>query len=101
MSQLKSQGIGCILDYSIEADVGSSKDSSDPESDEFRRPFNEKADYVTDMMLKCIDTAATHPNSFIALKLTGMTNPLMLQRLSTILVTLYNQFRRYDKDGII
>ncbi|CAG8586014.1 7552_t:CDS:2 [Paraglomus occultum] len=103
MNRLKSEGIGCILDYSVEADVENSKGSSDPESDEFRKCFNEKADYVTDMMLKCIDTAATHPNSFIALKITGITNPLMLERLSTILVTLYNQFRRHDndKDGII
>ncbi|CAI2163291.1 3509_t:CDS:2 [Funneliformis geosporum] len=95
MSQLKTHGIGLILDLSIEADINENGSSSLNES------RNNEADHVYRAMAKCITTAASHPNNFVALKLTGLSNPTILRNWTLTLNSLSKSFDKFDinKDG--
>jgi len=64
MTQLKKHSIGSILDLSVEADI----DQDDSLS-------NDAADNVTLSMINCIEVASSQPNSFVPVKLTGLSNP--------------------------
>ncbi|CAG8699132.1 14305_t:CDS:2, partial [Funneliformis caledonium] len=95
MSQLKTHGIGLILDLSIEADINENGSLSLNES------RNIEADHVSRSMAKCITTAASQPNSFVALKLTGLSNPTILRYWTLTLNSLSKSFDKFDinKDG--
>ncbi|GAM25868.1 hypothetical protein SAMD00019534_090430 [Acytostelium subglobosum LB1] len=69
-NRLNLQGIGTILDYSVEDSEGS------PES----------FDHVATMIKRTIAMAAKHPEkSFSCVKVTGLTNPKLLEKLNTII----------------
>ncbi|CAG8447721.1 8050_t:CDS:2 [Ambispora gerdemannii] len=90
---LKKHGIGSILDLSIEADFNDEND--DPNNGIVRKKWNEQADHVARMIIQSIETIATEPNSFVAIKITGLSNPVFLKRLSTFLNSLSSTFYKH------
>ncbi|KAF9431167.1 hypothetical protein BGZ94_007618 [Podila epigama] len=97
MNALKSAGIGSILDLSIEADLD--EDSLRDESPEqIRARFNKSADNIASQISTCIETASNMSKSFAAIKVTAMGSPLLLQQVSSTLVSLENRFKNMDKD---
>ena len=87
MTQLKKHSIGSILDLSVEADIGQDGSLS-----------NDAADNVTRSMINCIEIASSQPNSFVAVKLTGLSNPSILQNWTSALNFLYTSFDKFDSD---
>eukprot|EP01133_Synstelium_polycarpum_P019727 gene19727-23632_t len=70
--RLNQQGIGTILDYSVEDQEGSA----------------ESFDHVADQIVKTIGLAARNPDkSFSCVKVTGLSNPQLLEKLNTHLST--------------
>ncbi|RIA85018.1 FAD-linked oxidoreductase-like protein [Glomus cerebriforme] len=89
--ELNNHGIGLILSLSIESDINENgEESSDT--------LNKVADDVTEMMVDCIENAAVQPNSFVALKLTGLSNQTVLHNWTSALNILSNSFDKFDSD---
>lgn len=86
MEQLRKHGIGVILALSVETDVG---DVQHDDSLESFKVMNEKADRIMDATKQCVLSASSQPGSFIALKITALTSPLLLQKVTSILSQLY------------
>src|ERR1051325_8625623 len=86
MSQLNKHGIGSILDLSVEADIDENGNGS------------LSADDVVVLMVKCIENAASQPNSFVAVKLTGLSNPTVLQNWTLALKFFSKSFDKFDLD---
>ncbi|GAB5586383.1 proline dehydrogenase [Umbelopsis nana] len=86
MEQLRKHGIGVILALSVETDVG---DVQHADSLESFKVMNEKADRIMDATKQCVLSASSQPGSFIALKITALTSPLLLQKITSILSQLY------------
>ncbi|GBB99599.1 hypothetical protein RclHR1_03580006 [Rhizophagus clarus] len=95
MNQLDKHGIKLILGLSVEADINENLETSS-----IRDLSNKEADDVTDSMLDCIEKAAAQPNNFIALKLTGLSNPTVLENWTSALNILSNSFDKFDKDKV-
>jgi proline dehydrogenase len=93
MSQLDNRGIKLILGLSVEANI-----NENLEINSIRNLSNKEADNVTDSMVDCIEKAAAQPNSFVALKLTGLSNPTVLKNWTSTLNILSNSFDKFDLD---
>ncbi|CAG8786245.1 18289_t:CDS:1, partial [Racocetra fulgida] len=91
MSKLRKYHIGSILGPSIETDLNQDESSSDIENDE---KFNQ----VTNNYLSCIKTMSKLPNSFVAVKITGLSDPLILKNLTLTLNSLNKAFDQFDND---
>ncbi|CAG8770194.1 21455_t:CDS:2, partial [Dentiscutata erythropus] len=91
MTKLRKQQIGTILGPSIETDLNQDKSLSDSEKD---KKFNQ----ITDEYLNCIKTASRQPNNFIAVKITGFSDPEILKNLSLTLNSLNEVFGQFDND---
>jgi len=106
MERLSTNGVGAILDYAAEADVDF---CSAPRGDHADHPetLSEVAcDANATIVLTAIDAAASvaegNPNSkvpFAACKMTGIGKPELLERISTVLVSLRESFTKLDADG--
>jgi len=106
MERLSAHGVGAILDYAAEADVD---EGSAPRGDHADHPetLSEAAcDANAAIVLTAIDAAAAvaegNPNSklpFAACKMTGIGKPELLERISTVLVSLRDSFNELDTDG--
>eukprot|EP00160_Parvularia_atlantis_P002650 Unigene1220_Nuclearia_a/m.3884 Unigene1220_Nuclearia_a/g.3884 ORF Unigene1220_Nuclearia_a/g.3884 Unigene1220_Nuclearia_a/m.3884 type:complete len:521 (-) Unigene1220_Nuclearia_a:88-1650(-) len=73
---LRRSGIGAILDYAAEADVGSDEGHATATA----------TDAHVNTFLMCIETAALQTRGVAAMKLTGLAPPQLLERLSQLLV---------------
>ncbi|PKY18318.1 FAD-linked oxidoreductase [Rhizophagus irregularis] len=93
MTKLDKRGIKLILALSVEADI-----NENLETKSIRDLSNKEADNVTDSMVDCIEKVAVQPNGFVALKLTGLTNPTVLENWTSTLNTLSNSFDKFDLD---
>ncbi|CAG8653770.1 4756_t:CDS:2, partial [Cetraspora pellucida] len=91
MSKLRKHNIGSILGPSIETDLNQYETSSDFENDE---KFNQ----VTNEYLSCIKTISKQPDSFVAVKITGLSDPLILKNLTLTLNSLNKAFDQFDND---
>ncbi|KAF9167126.1 hypothetical protein DFQ26_005738 [Actinomortierella ambigua] len=92
MNSLKDAGIGSILDLSIEADLNEDELAKyTPE--QLRAQFNKSADNIAAQISTCIETASSLSKSFAAIKITAMGSPLLLQRVSSTLVSLEKTFK--------
>jgi len=102
MDRLSSNGVGAILDYAAEADVAAA-----PRGDHADHPdyHGEAAcDANAEIVMASIDAAATAAarggqEPFAACKFTGIGQPELLERLSTILCSLNASFARLDSEG--
>ncbi|KAJ2881892.1 proline dehydrogenase [Coemansia aciculifera] len=74
MRRLQGAGIGAILDYSAEADLGSGNDT--------RAQANVRADALAKEYLHSVQMAAQGRGAFVAVKITGLTDPGVLFRVS-------------------
>ncbi|CAG8531208.1 7865_t:CDS:2, partial [Scutellospora calospora] len=95
ISKLKKQKIGTILGPSIETDL-SQDGSSYTEND---KKFNQ----ITNEYLSCIQTTSKQPNNFAAIKISGLSDPVILKNLTLILNSLNKAFDQFDinQDGIL
>jgi proline dehydrogenase len=92
MDRLKSGGIGVILALSVETDV----EKQDEEGkDKLRELCNHKADETTQITKQCILSASTQPGSFVAVKVSALTSPLLLQTVTRSLSQLYGSFEEH------
>ncbi|KAL1923923.1 uncharacterized protein VTP21DRAFT_6958 [Calcarisporiella thermophila] len=98
MRKFMRSGIGCILDNSIESDIG-----GDFKADEdTRSKWNSICDWVADEKRKCIRTASETPDNFVALKITALSSPDVLLSLSSALHQLHSEFLRLSaEDGAL
>lgn len=96
MHELQKAGIGSILDFSIEADLPAEGDTRTPE--EIRNAANDHADFVTDQYRQAVKTASFLPGSFIAVKVTGLASPQLLEKSTSILHYLRSSFITADED---
>ncbi|KAG0244349.1 hypothetical protein BGW41_008113 [Actinomortierella wolfii] len=92
MNALKNAGIGSILDLSVEADLDE-EELAKYSPEQLREQFNKSADSVAAQISTCIETASNLSKSFAAIKVTAMGSPLLLQRVSSILVSLEKTFK--------
>ena len=92
MEKLKMSGVGSIVDLSIEADVESS--GTEPTVDELIQ-YSSK---VTELLKESIDIAAVEPDSFIAVKLTGIAPPHLLKKMTDAFVKIKTLFSAADSD---
>jgi len=83
--RLEAAAIGAILDYAAEADVGdaaSTATAAGAEEDTQERRY----DGNLELLLSCVTTSArSRIGGFAACKLTALTDPALLERLSTVL----------------
>ncbi|CAG8501178.1 14863_t:CDS:2, partial [Racocetra persica] len=91
MSKLRKYHIGSILGPSIETDLNQDESSSDIENDE---KFNQ----ATNIYLSGIKTMSKLPNSFVNVKITGLSDPLILKNLTLTLNSLNKAFDQFDND---
>ena len=58
---------------------------------------------LVDTFLKAVDTAAATSSpgtGFAAVKVTALGNPLLLERISTAIRTIWGLFSKFDLDGV-
>mmetsp|Transcript_105858 Transcript_105858/g.309644 ORF Transcript_105858/g.309644 Transcript_105858/m.309644 type:complete len:613 (-) Transcript_105858:83-1921(-) len=109
MQRLQQYGVGGILDYAAEA-----KDESPPNAEKAAegdvgaplsaKTFEYKGEAVCDanaeIFLDAIRAVRdATPDGFAAIKLTGLGDPLLLERMSTCLVETTELFRRISEGG--
>jgi len=109
MQQLRDYGIGGILDYAAEAKdeppvAAEACEETTVGAPVSARTFDYKGESMCDanveIFLKAIHGVRdTTPNGFAAIKLTGLGNPMLLERMSTCLVEMTELFRRLTTEG--
>lgn len=87
MNALKAAGVGSILDLSMEVDEHDSDTG-------LTINWNDRAEQVKQHMHKCIETAAVLPNSFAAVKITALTDPQLLKKMSSIIASTRRAFEK-------
>lgn len=103
---LHKNGIKAILDYAAEDDVQSEAgpvSRTHPTATVVARTYDysseKKCDKHLSIFLKAIDAAArAEGQGFAAIKVTGLGNPLLLERVSSSLIAIRNLFRQFDED---
>ncbi|KAJ3128379.1 hypothetical protein HK098_004626 [Nowakowskiella sp. JEL0407] len=93
MSALQSQGIGSILDLSMESDLSHTTYSS--------QHYLSEAVKIRELMQQSILIAKTQPDSFIAAKITAFVPPVMLQEYTTFLKKVEDYCRVSVKNGSV
>jgi proline dehydrogenase len=99
MQQLKQEHIGSILDFSIEADLKQDKPHYKKVNVDFRQESNHRADAVLETMKKSVDAAAAVPHNMVAVKVTAMGSPILLETISNIFNYVDNLFYSLAVDG--
>jgi len=97
MDRLHGRGVGAILDYAAEADVDAAPSHPDYLGEGV-------CDANADIVLASIEAAAAAaerggPEPFAACKFTGIGQPELLERVSTILTSLKASFSQMDTNG--
>ncbi|KAJ3284937.1 hypothetical protein HK104_009709, partial [Borealophlyctis nickersoniae] len=88
MEHFKQASIGSILDLALEADVDDANESNTTPEQNTQK--------VAAMFNESIDLASQQTGSFVALKITALLPPLILQRWSTSLNKLRQAFNEAD-----
>ena len=92
MQQFSKANIGSILDLAMEADVDAATLSGDA--------AHQHALTVVKMLKESVDIASHQPESFVAVKITALVPPIVLQRWSntlTLLKQLVNEMSSNDR----
>jgi proline dehydrogenase len=107
--------IGGILDYAAEADIAEEDESSEKtieaklektvfEARQYQYSTEQQCNANADIFKKAISSVHNvTPDGFAAIKITGLCNPILLERWSTALLEIRNLFNRLDgnKDGTL
>ncbi|KAI8927150.1 FAD-linked oxidoreductase-like protein [Entophlyctis helioformis] len=95
MKAFEQAGIGAILDLAMEADLDAASLSGPAARDQAAK--------IVAMFKQSIDIAAHQPDSFIAVKVTALVPPALLQNWSNTLGLLQSSFTAADadKDGFL
>jgi proline dehydrogenase len=115
IDKLQANNIGPILDYAAESDADGSSSTGAFEGLTTQPPFNQPAriyDYKSEkecdrhveIFKSCIRSVRdVSPHGFAALKVTALGNPVLLERMSTIIVEVKKFFAAIDakKTGFI
>jgi proline dehydrogenase len=116
VSQLDKNGIGSILDYAAEADISEDpleivEKLSEEERDIKVRTYDYKNEELCDARMNifadCLRSAnavkGSKTNGFVAIKVTALTDPALLEKMSDTVVELRNLFLKFDenKSGFI
>ncbi|KAJ3305907.1 hypothetical protein HDV03_000749 [Kappamyces sp. JEL0829] len=92
MDKLAKAQVGSILDLAIEADLDAANLTGAAAQNQTRQ--------MVDSLKQCIDIASHQPESFIAVKVTALAPPSLLQTWSATLDRLYAAFTALaDPDG--
>lgn len=116
VNELERHGIGSILDYAAEADITDDtieviEGLTEEEKDISVRTYEYKNEVLCDERAKtfekCLRSAnavkgATN-NGFVAVKVTALTNPKLLEKMSRMVVEIRNLFLKFDtqKNGLV
>lgn len=92
MTRLKNNGIGVILALSAETDVN---EQDEQDKEKLSQGFNVKADEITRITKDCILSASTQPGSFVAVKVSALISPSLLQIVTESLSKLYQSFEEH------
>eukprot|EP00389_Voromonas_pontica_P000555 GDKH01000819.1.p1 GENE.GDKH01000819.1~~GDKH01000819.1.p1 ORF type:complete len:400 (-),score=53.28 GDKH01000819.1:25-1224(-) len=109
--RLERSGIGSILDYAAEADIGE-EDSVMPPTEEEQKIKVRVYDYVDEsecdarkkIFERCIRSShAVSSHGFAAIKCTALGPPVLIERMSTAITELRNLFNKFDdnNDGTV
>jgi proline dehydrogenase len=110
IDRLQENNIGPILDYAAESDSDGSSASGDFEGLTTQPPFNQPAriydyksekqcDHHVEIFKNCIRSVRdVSPHGFAALKVTALGNPVLLERMSTIIVEVKKFFATMDEN---
>ncbi|KAF9572359.1 hypothetical protein EC968_010012 [Mortierella alpina] len=98
MNTFKKAGINSILDLSIEADLENPDLLQSKPPSEIRASFNQSADDIANGVSECITTSSAMPESFVAIKVTALVSPLLLQQISSTLNAMEHCFKSLDQD---
>lgn len=116
INDYERHGIGSILDYAAEADISEDTTEvidqlSDDEKEIVARTYAYKNELLCDERAltfdKCLRSAnvvkGASSNGFVAVKITALTDPNLLKKMSTIVVEIRNLFLKFDenKNGMI
>ncbi|KAI2509433.1 Converts proline to delta-1-pyrroline-5-carboxylate [Fragilaria crotonensis] len=105
LEDLKSHGIGGILDYAAESDTVPQPASH---SNVYKLPNTKEYDYESEaacdehveVFRSCIRSVhKVAPDGFAAVKVTALGNPKLLERMSTAIVEAGRLFTRFDGNG--
>jgi len=84
--RLEAAGIGAILDYAAEADVGDAAQAAATAAGAAADAQERRYDGNLELLLSCVATSArSRIGGFAACKLTALTDPALLERVSTVL----------------
>jgi len=106
MDQLKKLGVGGILDYAAEAKDDAPIEAEKPTDDAelTGRRYDYQGEATCDANMEIFFDAIrgvrdASPDGFAAIKLSGLGNPLLLERMSTCIVEMTRLFRRTSDDS--
>lgn len=111
INDYERHGIGSILDFAAEADIDSDtigviEGLTDEEKDINVRTYM----YINEVLCderalifdKCLRSAnvvkGASSNGFVAVKITALTNPKLLEKMSKVVVEIRNLFLKFDKN---
>lgn len=107
MERLGNSGISGILDYAVEADLGTHREERQDEIKVrvYEYEGERACDAATEVFESCIRTAANvytnvehKPRPFAAIKVTALGNPKLLKRMSEMIVETKRLFQRMEQD---
>lgn len=106
INMLHRNGIGGILDYAAEDDMGDDEgpaSRADPHGKVVARTFDYGSEEICDghmrVFMKSIEAAADAPGrGFAAIKITALGNPKLLERVAAGLMAIRNLFSQFDLD---
>ena len=111
VKKLDASGIGSILDYAAEADISDdpfdvigslSKEERDIKVRVYDYKNEDLCDQRAKVFAKCLESAnavkGSETNGFVAIKVTALTNPMLLEKMSQAVVALRNLFLKFDED---
>lgn len=116
INDYERHGIGSILDYAAEADINDDtidlvESLSEEEKEIVVRTYEYKNELLCDERAltfdKCLRSAnvvkGASSNGFVAVKITALTDPKLLEKMSKVVVEIRNLFLKFDKnkDGTI
>lgn len=113
VQRLRAAGVGAILDYAAEEDVAAEPEAyvrtGERQGVVSARTYDyageAECDRNTDIFLQAItDAARGGGDGFVAVKLTALGKPVLLERMSQLLVAVrelwYNEFAQVGRDAI-